>query len=69
MDTFHAVLVPKKSLKMKKNPTRISLTFIFLFKVNSRNTRARCEICSQLTIKTLERSHWQVNNGWAMIFS
>ena len=28
---------------------------IFLLKVNSRNTRARCEICSKLTIKILER--------------
>ena len=28
---------------------------IYLFKVNSRNTRARCEICLKLTIKTRER--------------
>ena len=28
---------------------------IHLFKVNSRNTRKRCEICSKLTIKTPER--------------
>ena len=26
-----------------------------MFKVNSRNTRTRCEICSKLTIKTPER--------------
>ena len=26
-------------------------------KVNNRNTRARCEICSKLTIKTPERRH------------
>ena len=25
---------------------------IYLFKVNNRNTRARCEICSKLPIKT-----------------
>ena len=24
----------------------------YMFKVNNRNTRARCEICSKLTIKT-----------------
>ena len=30
---------------------------IYLFKVNNRNTRARCEICSKLTIKTPERRH------------
>ena len=28
---------------------------IYLFKVNNRNTRTRCEICSKLTIKTPER--------------
>ena len=28
---------------------------IYLFKVNSRDTRTRCKICSELTIKTLER--------------
>ena len=28
---------------------------IYLFKVNNRNTRERCEICLKLTIKTPER--------------
>ena len=27
----------------------------YMFKVNKRNTRTRCEICSKLTIKTPER--------------
>ena len=31
----------------------------YMFKVNIRNTRARCEICSKLTIKTPERCHWR----------
>ena len=31
----------------------------YMFKVNNRNTRTRCEICSKLTIKTLERRHWR----------
>ena len=30
---------------------------IYLFKVNNRNTRKRCEICSKLTIKTPEQRH------------
>ena len=30
-----------------------------MFKVNSRNTRTRCEICSNLTIKIPERRHWR----------
>ena len=32
---------------------------IHLLKVNNRNGRARCEICSKLTIKTPERLHWR----------
>ena len=31
----------------------------YLLKVNTRNTRPRCEICSKLTIKTPERHHWR----------
>ena len=30
---------------------------IYLFKVNNRNTRQSCEICSKLTIETPERRH------------
>ena len=37
----------------KKEPS--NLADIYLLKVNNKNTRARCEICSKLTIKTLER--------------
>ena len=31
---------------------------IYLFKVNNRNTRKSCEICSKLTTKTREWRHW-----------
>ena len=31
---------------------------IYLFKVDSKNTRLMYEICSKLAIKTPERSHW-----------
>ena len=31
---------------------------IYLLKINYRNTRTRCEICSKLTIKTQERRQW-----------
>ena len=31
---------------------------IYLLKVNNRNTKTRCEICSKLTTKTPERCHW-----------
>ena len=30
---------------------------IYLLRVNNKNNRARCEICSKLTIKTPERRH------------
>ena len=32
---------------------------ICLLKVNNRNPRTRCEICSKLTIATPERRHWR----------
>ena len=38
--------------KFSVNPAKI-----YSFKVNSRETRKRCEICSKLTIKTSERRH------------
>ena len=31
---------------------------IYLLKVNNRDTRKRCEICSKLTIKTPEERQW-----------
>ena len=42
---------------------------IYLLKVNNRNSRTRCEICSELTIKTPETWYWRrsgifiVNSG------
>ena len=35
----------------------------YMFKVNNRNTRTRCETCSKLTIKTPERRHWRHRYG------
>ena len=35
-----------------------NLAGIYLLKVNKRNTRTRCEICSELTIKIPERRQW-----------
>ena len=32
---------------------------IYLFKVNNRKTRTRCEICSKLTINTPKRRQWR----------
>ena len=30
----------------------------YMFKVNNKDTRGRCEICLKFTIKTPERRHW-----------
>ena len=40
-------------------PVNTSPANIYLFKVNNRNTRKRCEIFSKLTIKTPERRRWR----------
>ena len=40
--------------RVEMNPASICL-----FKINNRNTRKRCEICSELTIKTHERRQWR----------
>ena len=32
---------------------------IYLLKVNKRNTRTMCKVCSKLTIKTLEQRQWR----------
>ena len=31
----------------------------YMFKVNNRNTEARCETCSKLTMKTPEQRQWR----------
>ena len=31
----------------------------YMFKINNRNTKTKCEICSKLAIKTPERRHWR----------
>ena len=46
-------------LYMKFNSDKTTGVFeqvgIYMFRVNNRDTRTRCEICSKLTIETLER--------------
>ena len=49
------MLVPRK----KYMPTGIS-SRIYLFRDSNRNTRAMCEICLKLTIKSPERHQWHV---------
>ena len=42
-------------LKAKMRPNPVDY---YMFKVNNRDTRTRCEICSKLTIKIPERHQW-----------
>ena len=54
---MHKIL-PTNHLKLTIIFKKISGSFPagnYMFKVNNRNTRTRCEICSKLTIKTPER--------------
>ena len=48
---------------MRSNPANI-----YLFKVNNRNTRKRCDICSKLTIKTPEQRHWRRSDVFIVNF-
>ena len=52
-ETLGCKLIPACKDGVKAHPAGI-----YLLKVNNRNIRARCEICSKLTIKTPERRHW-----------
>ena len=47
-----------KRLTLKKiSNIVLNLTNIHLFNVKNGNTRTMCEICSKLTVNTLERRH------------
>ena len=53
------------SMKIFQFVTKILISIInqadiYLPKVNNRNTRTRCEICSKLTIKTPEGRQWRL---------
>ena len=59
LDRYFLEMTAEETTAMNKfiiniitNPVKI-----YLFKLNNRNTRKRCEICSKLTIKTPERRH------------
>ena len=41
---------------------------IYPLKVNNRNTRTKCKICSKLTIKTPEQRHWRRSGDFVVNF-
>ena len=44
----------------KDNSFNAFSTGNYMFKVNDKNTKTRCEICPKLTIKTPERRQWRL---------
>ena len=50
-------------LKIRENFQEIQRTSVsagnYMFKINNRNTRTRCEICSNITIKTPVQRQWR----------
>ena len=50
---------PMKTLENRKvSFLTVTQTGNYMFKVNNRNTRASCKICSRLTIKTPKQHQW-----------
>ena len=46
----------------------LHLAINHIFKVNEKNTRERCEICSKLTIKTPEQRQWCLSGVFIVNF-
>ena len=65
MDAFYAVKAIFSCILDSFFPTPAD---IYLLKVNNRNTRARCEICSKLTINTPERRLWRCSDVFSVNF-
>ena len=58
-DCYTDLLIQTACTSIMKKVFQTCPPGIYLFKVNNRNTRARCEICSKLTIKTPEQHQWR----------
>ena len=56
---FWKLLMQPYFLSMLTFMKKTSQPAFTCFKLNNRNTRTRCEICSKLIIKTPERRHWR----------
>ena len=58
-----------KSISLKNIGSNVAHTAdIYLLKVENKNTRTRCEICSKLTIKTPERHHLRCSGALIVNF-
>ena len=58
---YHVIISTQKQVSSETECTSAGSNpaGIHMFKMNQRNTRTRCEICSKLTIKTPERHYWK----------
>ena len=62
VNLYHSIVLRLQGIKMLA-------VGIYLLKVNNRNTRTRCEICSKLTLKTPERRQWRSLVPLLLIFN
>ena len=53
--------------KLERKQNDITPAGIYLLKLNNRNTRTRCGICSKLTINIPERRQWRPKFRYATI--
>ena len=53
------------SMVFKEKP---SIYSVYLFKVNDKNTRTRCKICSKLTVKIPEWRYWRRSDVFIVNF-
>ena len=58
----------KKYGTTSRNNKSLHPAGIYLLRIDKRNTRARCEICSKLTIKTPERRQWRRSGVFTVNF-
>ena len=54
----------RNQIQTSRKSNLLNFGNIYLFKVNKKITRKRCEICSMLTIKTPERRQWRMSMLW-----
>ena len=57
--TVQILMMSLENVILNKSGTQQNPAHSYLFEVNNKNSRKRCEICSKLTIKTPELRHWR----------
>ena len=60
-------MITKRFLVYKLNVNACYPVGIYMLKVKNRKSRARCEMCSNLTIKALERRRWRLSGVFFLL--